>query len=1053
MLICSFHIAAQTESATISGRVVDPSGLNVIGAQIELVDVDHSTSRMIKTNNVGLYTFPNTSPGHYRIMVTAPGFRVVNLTGLTVNTQDNLDQNFKLAIGSMSESITVEARSTAIDVSGSVGTVVDQTLVKEMPLNGRSFQSLIQLTPGVVTTPTNNNSSGQFSVNGQRSNANYFMVDGASANAGANTVFSTGQTYGGSQPAFSVLGGTNSLVSSDAVQEFALQTSSYSPEFGRNPGAQISIVTKSGANELHGDVFEYVRNELFDANDWFANHNGIKRAPLRQNDFGGVVGGPIQHNKTFFFFSYEGLRLRQPTTGQSDVPTVAARQAAPAALQPLFNAYPLPTGPDEFTPCDPATDPSCPPSGQKMNGLAPAVSGVSNPSTINAISLRVDHHFGNSVSAFARYNFSPSNSQTRGGGNEALSNVTHATNDLRTLTLGVSYAIKPTLAYEARFNWTRSAASSFWTQDNFGGATPLVSFLPAPFTFTNGQEEFQVSIQAKNGDLLAGRNIENIQRQLNFANNVSWQRGGHLFKFGLDYRRLSPDTNPISYGFSAFFSTIDSATTTQTTASGELDALDPVSSIYNNYSLYAQDAWRLTPRLNLTYGVRWDYNPTPNVRSHEGLTPIVVTGFDTFPNLTVAPNATPIFQATKNNFAPRLGIAYQLFNSSKWQTAVRAGAGMFYDLATGYAFETTAAPFRVGKDLRGHSFPYSSTDLAPPPISRNPPFAEITTFAPTMKLPYTYQWNLSLDQALGSSQTVTVGYVGSSAHSLVRPYFIGGTALPSEFAGGISFVTNEGYSNYNAFQAQFRRRSNSIDIVASYTLSHSLDNGSSDTGSPIFSGFIDPRTDYASSDFDIRHTASVALDYRLPAVSDSSVLKALTSGWAVDPVVTVRTSPVIDVLIARNIGFGFVGLRPDPVPNVPQYVFDSTLPGGRRINEAAFTVSSQPRQGNLGRNSYRGFGLFQADLAVRRQFKLTERLHLQARAEAFNMFNHPNFAPESHVLGLFFGSGPLVPINGFGISPSMLAQGLTGFGSGTGFSSLYQIGGARSMQLALKLDF
>lgn len=1032
--------AAQFETATVSGRVVDPSGASVVGARIRLVDSDRETTNSTSTNNSGIYAFPNVRPGRYRLEVDARGFKTVNVTGLTVNTQASLEQNFRLTVGSASESVTVEAYGTQLDLSGAVSAVVDQRFVKELPLNGRSFQTLFQLVPGVVVTPTNGLSQGQFSVNGQRTDTNYVTVDGASANAAASATGLPGQTASGSLPAFSASGGTNSLVSTESVQEFAIQTSSYAPEFGRTPGAQVSIVTRSGTNELHGDVFDYLRNDVVDANDWFANRDNIKRQALRQNDFGGVFGGPIYRDKTFFFLSYEGLRLRLPSTGQSDVPSLGSRNSSPASLQPYLDAFPVPTGVDEG------------------NGLAPANYGFSNPSRLDAGSVRLDHHFSQSVAAFVRYNYAPSTVETRGPTGSALSTVAVASSDLQTLTLGLTYLVTPRLTDEARFNWSKSLVSSSFRADNFGGALPLTSemMFPTPFTVRDSQFFFVPDESGLNAQLLAGRNVANSQRQINLIDNLSWQVGDHLLRFGVDYRRLTPHFGPISYLQQVEFIDVPTAIATSTPDFANLTAEVPVDSTYANYSLYAQDTWRANSRLTLTYGLRWDYNPVPSIRGSNGFRPLTVQSVTDLPAISLAPPGSSIYHATANNVAPRLGFAYQLRNSSLWTSVIRAGFGVFYDLgnaATGNI--ATGSPFRADAAVPNTAtFPFSPSVAAPPALTLNPPFSDlIFAYPTTLKQPYTYQWNFSFEQSLGIGQTMTVGYVGSAAHGLFRTdKFIGG-GLPADFTE-VDFVNNLGYSHYSALQAQFRRRATKgLAILTTYTWSHSLDNGSSDaiSGGPP-GQFVNPNLDYASSDFDIRHTGSLALDYEFPRAGGPPIAKAVLNGWALDPVVTLRSSPNVNVFVIRNIGFGFYDFRPDLVPGVPLYVDDPSAPGGRRINALALSVPTQAVQGDLGRNFFRGFQLVQADLAIRRTFHITERLQLQGRVEAFNLFNHPNFSPNSGFLGTVV-SGHLFQQSAFGVSQNMLNNGLSGSAIGVGFSPLYQIGGPRSLQFAVKLAF
>src|SRR6202041_1052703 len=275
------------------------------------------------------------------------GFKTLIKPDIVLTVQDLLAINFTLPLGAASETITVEGGAPLMNTeSGSVSTVVDRQFAENLPMNGRSFQTLIQLTPGVVLTPNNEGAEGQFSVNGQRAASNYWMVDGVSANIGTGANFNAGNGVGGALGSFSVLGGTNSLVSIDAMQEFRIQTSSYAPEFGRTPGGQISIVTRSGSNDFHGTLFDYFRNNALDAKDWFTNFNGLPKPEERQNDFGGVLGGPVRKNKTFFFFSYEGLRLRQPSAQETSVPDAASRLQAPASMQPFLNAFPMPNGPE-----------------------------------------------------------------------------------------------------------------------------------------------------------------------------------------------------------------------------------------------------------------------------------------------------------------------------------------------------------------------------------------------------------------------------------------------------------------------------------------------------------------------------------------------------------------------------------------------------------------------------------------------------------------------------------------------------------------------------------
>ena len=341
-------LRAQSTGASLSGRVTDPSKSLIADAKIDAINTATNFHYETTTNNSGEYYLTNLPPGRYQIEIEKPGFKKLIKPDVTLHVQDAREIDFEMTLGSASENITVQGGAALLNTeSGTVSTVIDQTFVENFPLNGRSFQTLIMLTPGVVVATTAADDQGQFSVNGQRADANYFTIDGVSANFGVTGFPPLMQSAGGGLPAFSALGGTNSLVSVDAMQEFRIQTSSFAPEFGRAPGGQISVATRSGTNAFHGTLFDYFRNSVLDANDWFSNFNHLPKPEERQNDFGGVVGGPIVKDKTFFFFSYEGLRLRQPATQESVVPDAASRQVqtpAGSAIRAYLNAYPVANG-------------------------------------------------------------------------------------------------------------------------------------------------------------------------------------------------------------------------------------------------------------------------------------------------------------------------------------------------------------------------------------------------------------------------------------------------------------------------------------------------------------------------------------------------------------------------------------------------------------------------------------------------------------------------------------------------------------------------------------
>jgi hypothetical protein len=896
------------------------------------------------------------------------------------------------------------------------------------------------------------------------------MVDGVSANIGVSPTFSPGNGLSGSIGAFSTLGGTNSLVSVDALQEFRIQTSTYAPEFGRTPGGQISIATRAGTDRFHGTVFDYFRNDVLDANDWFATFAGLPKPKERQNDFGGTLGGPIMKSRTFFFFSYEGLRLRLPETALTDVPDLASRQAASAVMQPYLNAYPLPNGPQVLVSCDPSTDPNCPSTGQKPSGAAQFNSSFSNQSTLDAYSIRIDHKPSEKLTLFGRYNHSPSDLNLRGS-NSSLSTVLFSRILTQTATVGTSLLITPRIANDFRINYSRNQASGDYRLDHFDGAVPLASPpFPSQFTLTDAALFVDAFSLGPNGPLIAGRNLRSIQRQVNLIDSLSLQmRSSHEVKIGVDYRRLAPSYRPLSYGQFDIFLDVPSFETGNL-FSALITANRSSELLFRNLGAFVQDTWRVMPRLTLTYGLRWDVDFAPAGRN--GIDIAAVTGFNNPSSLALAPAGTPPFRTPYANLAPRIGIAYALSDRQEWQTILRGGFGVFFDMATQEAGNTfsNAFPFGGSKNVPGGNFPLDSASAAPPQIDpSNLSASYLSAFDPDLKLPYTLQWNTAVDQNLGSKQAISVSYVGSVGRRLIQSDF---ALAPNSNLGGALLIRNAATSDYHAMQLQFRRRLlNGLQSLASYTWAHSIDSasaGSSGSLGNLGMPGANSNANRGPSDFDVRHSFSAGLTYEIPTLQRGLLSEAVTSHWSIDSVLQGRTAPPTNVVdgLFFQLQNAQVAVRPDLASGVPLYLYGSQYPGGKVINGTPGAVTGgcpggSPsigpfcppptdangnllRQGDLGRNALRGFGTLQWDLAVHRDFKLRESLALQFRAEMFNILNHPNFGPPVSNI-----SDPQ-----FGHSTQMLGRSLGGVNAGGGaFDPLYQIGGPRSIQLALKLIF
>jgi len=932
-----------------------------------------------------------------------------------------------------------------------VGTVVNRQFAENLPLNGRSFQTLIALTPGTVVTKANFSEQGQFSVNGQRANANYFTVDGVSASTGVSAGLNLAQSAGGALPALSAAGGTSSLVSVDALQEFRIQTSTFAPEFGRTPGAQISIITRSGTNQFHGTLFDYLRNDAFDANDWFANANRLSKPKERQNDFGGTFSGPLLlprfgegghqpgyngRNRTFFFFNYEALRLRLPQTAITSVPSLAVRQAAPTQIQPFLNAYPVPNG------------------AVFANGFAGFAATYSDPSTLNATSIRLDHTINPKLTLFGRYNYAPSVTTQRGVGNSAVNVLGDSNFKTQTATVGATQGLTSGISNEIRANYSKSEGGNIFRLDSLGGAVPPPGSVVFP-SFASPQDSlFSLSITGGQA-LRVGKNATNVQRQFNLVDNLSVSKGSHQVKVGVDYRWLSPIGGPRAYNQAATFSSIGITAPGIPAPSGSVlsgiarrvnvNAQEVVALVFHNLSVYGQDTWRATRRLTLTYGLRWEVNPAPRGKNGKDL--FTFQSLDNLAALTVAPRGTPLYETTYNNFAPRIGLAYQLYQKHSRELVLRGGFGVFYDLGSGSLGVAAASfPYFSTNTLNFVPFPLTPTQAAPPAFSLTsfPAGSTAVVSDPHLKLPRTYQWNVTAEQSLGSNQTLSASYVGAAGRRLLIQEFL---ITPSSF--NVNVTRNTGTSKYNALQLQFLRRlSRGLQALASYTWSHSTDNGSNDSSSNTPSRLGGPGVDRGSSDFDVRHVFTAAVTYNIPAPEVGAVGKVFLRNWAIDTIVTARSATPVDIFA----GFDFTGgsqalIRPDVIPGIPLYLNDPAAPGGRRFNPAAFSTPPAGRQGTLGRNTLRGFPVSQVDLALRRQIDVTERLKLQFKAEIFNILNHPNFGDPGNFQGNF------LPSPSFGLSTSMLGRSLGTGGFNGGFNPLYQTGGPRSIQLSLKAQF
>ena len=1029
LLLCATTFAlAQSTDASISGAVVDPTGKVIPDAIIEILNEETNVYFGGKTNGAGIYSVAILPPGQYRVQASKEGFKTIIKAGIILNVQSALALNFTLPIGAASETVTVDSGSSMLNTTdGSVSTVVDHKFVANMPLNGRSFQDLISMTPGVVTqspqTAQYIGANGDFSVNGQRTESNYYTVDGVAANISAGLGSGAAQSAtGGTVGAVTALGTTQSLISVDALQEFRVQSSSYSAEYGTSPGGQFVLVTRSGTNAFHGSAFDYLRNNFFDANDWFNDHYGDPASALRQNDFGGTFGGPVWisrlyngKQRTFFFASYEGLRLDQPTAATIQyVPDLFMRQQAVSTIQPFLEAFPVPNGFDYGTAANPS--------------FAEFIEPFSAPSSIDSTSIRLDQILSSKLSVFFRFGDTPSSTVSRP--NFARDTTS---GNATTYTLGVTNQLSHRLSDEFRLGYARSNSSETGVLDNFGGATPInfAAALGAEPSFRTEPSLILYFSGIGEADLTEP-NGANLGRQWNIVDTISILSGHHNLKFGVDYRHIKsplkpPDDEPVAEYLDA------SEVITNSAYLAEFVDWKSSTPVFNETAVFAEDEWRVHPRLTLSLGLRWEIDPPPT-ELHGDDAYTLSGNIGDLASLSVATQGTPLWKTTWFNFAPRLGVAWSAHNEPGRETVVRAGGGVFLDTdntAGALGYFNSLGFFAYHLDY-GVSIPFAPNQLILP-ISTTAPYTSSTiiAFPSHMQLPYTLEWNTSVQQALGKNQAFTISYVGSNGRRLIGEQELSLTSLNPNF-GTIEYLAAHLTSNYQALQLQFQRSvAHGLQALASYSWSHSIDFGSNSNELPLQRG---------NSDFDVRNNFQAGITWDIPTTNAAGIGKVMMNGWGLDARLNARTEfPVTlggNLILDPATGSEYDGGL-NLVSGQPIYLYGSRYPGGKAINPAAFSVPPSGSEGSAPRNFIRGFGETQLNLAVRREFPLYKTTSLQFRAEAFNTLNHPNFGYVD----------PNYTDATFGQATKMLNSSL-----GT-MASQYQQGGPRSMQFALKLHF
>jgi hypothetical protein len=1069
------------QTAEVVGAVHDSSGATIPKASVEFRNQDTGIRLQTKTNSEGQYHVAGINPGKYNATVEAKGFRMLTRENILFQVGDKAQIDFGLKVGNASETVTVDGSGETINTTdATVGTVIDSKFVQDIPLNGRSFQSLILLTPGVVTTtPQGNYSSGQYVANGLPSDGSNHTLDGASASS-TNVPAGYQSNLGGAGVAgmtanATSLGTTQALIGIDALQEFKISTSTYSAEFGRQPGAQISFQSRSGTNEYHGVAFDYLRNVALDANNWFNDYTTpITAKPAEhQNDFGGVFGGPLGipglyagKDRSFFFFSYEGLRVTVPgavgvayvpSNGTYNTATYASpllknmRGNAPAVLRPWLNSFPLPN-------CSTAQDPQCI---DHADGQSPALITQTTLGSLDAIAGRIDFQATPSTRIFARYTDTTSSKTvtplSNSGGYAGMDG--EYPNRTRVYLLGVNSALGASVTNELRLQWSPTSSILKFQPTSYGGATPTDLFAPAGVS--GGTQELVLSFPGSGATYQEMSRYGTRQFQPNFVETVTWQHGRHLFKAGANYvqTKVYMGDGSLSPGPETLYTYFNGAHVLSNTLDElELLAVARQDPTFKNLGVFFQDEWRLHPRLSLSLGLRWDLSPSPSVSGAPART--YAGDLNNLASLTLAPAGTPIYATDYANFAPRFGLAAVIHNEPGHELVFRAGGGVFY--GTGQSFANVFGNGHgLGSGYEQLYTPYKTpTAIYPVPMSYPTPPSAINNDIPPIASPYALgfivardytppkaiQWSVSLEQAIGKAQSVTFSYVGTDAPQLGHWAEYSPATVKNSLFGGFEAFQNGPGSEYNSLQVQYKRQAfRGLQVLAGYTWSHSIDSNSTDysnaSGLPLQRG---------NSDNDVRNNFNAALVYNLPSQYASIWQRAILGGWSVDMRLAARTAFPVQIqgavytdsvtgeeLYAR---LNYNGQNP--------YVYKPGIPGGRQFNPAVFSVPAGAEGGNgdAPRNFLRGFGYSEADVSLQRRFPIHDEVSLLFRTEAFNITNHPAFGAVSATCG--------VSTAGATCSNTLMGQATATLSNSlSGLSSLYQQGGPRSLQLALKLQF
>lgn len=1009
-VVCAAH--AQPVRGVISGSVTDAGKQPISGAIVTVTQEDTNKTRITTSDAQGEFTVSALQPGTYRVEVEREGYRkYVQQIILPVDQEVRMDA--PLPAGRITEEVVVTAKLGLLKTeSAALGSVIENRQITGLPLDGRNFLELTLLVPGAA--PAAPGSAGSvrgdlaFNINGAREDANYFLLDGV---------------YNG-DPKLNTFG-VNPPV--DAVQEFEILTSTYDASFGGNAGGQLNVVTKSGTNQVHGSAYEFFRNAVLDARNFFAPGNEAK-PQYQRNQFGFSLGAPIVRNKTFWFADYEGKRVREGTTQISNVPTLLERSGDfSQSRAPVF---------DPFTQ-QPFAGNKIPK--ERLNPIGVAIAAlyplpnrnvsqqnfVSSPSLRDRddhFDVRVDHLLNRASELSFRYSFADRSFYEPFSGPTFATVPGFGTNVPRraqNVMAGETHIFSPNLLNELRLGFNRVSAGSF--QQNMGTSVNRRVGLPE---LSENPRDFGLTLINVTGFSPLGDEFNNPQHSVSniyqLVDNATYSRSRHLIKFGADVRILKQNAfrDVQARGFIDFLGTTGNALAELLQGLPSLSGgarLDNYQHLRTrSYNFFAQDSWRARPDFTLSLGLRYEYNTPPF--DAEDRANIYDPVKKALARVGTAGIPRSGYSADKNNWAPRVGVAWSPGNRG---SVVRAGYGIYYEqsaLATGEGlyFNPPYFDFKLYFPLTDFGIPLLLNNPFPKQFPVALPSSALA-FQPDLRTAYLQQWNISLGQQVGRSSVVELAYVGSKGTDLLaardinqpRPSPQRPNLRPNPQFDDINILESRGQSNYNGLQARFQQRvTRGLSGLVSYTFSKSLDDASnffSSAGDPNFpQDSYNVRAERGRSNFDVRHRLSVSYGYDLPigkghtALADRGWLSTFLAGWQTYGILSFQTGRPFTVALLpdvdnSNTGRSILGFGANDRPNlIGNPKLDHRSPD-RWFNTAAFAIPPFGSFGNSGRNILDGPSYQSVNVSLVKNARLAERAALQFRAEAFNLFNRPNF--------------------------------------------------------------